>query len=1108
MEAWSDKSGLSTCRGSSFQNNNESLLDEQDGPQQAAASQKLVGNMSLNSGGATCSFSCDNLRQHKNTTSLGTALPTAKGAKQQNKKKKKKKPSAKGAPHNQLDEESSKQKGQEVAAAQLRSLEKTSLIEEIELAATKLDNNNLAKVDLQELSLRILLILSLRFRWEITTTRAPEACSEDAVRDQLRSIGLEQNSINNNIFSGDELVILLCHHELLIMGPEQQQEDLFLELSAYIALDQTNKLDIATQVTFANRTLSWNESSHSIDMSLPEAFCMNLVQQYLEDEEEKLCQNASAQESALDASRQKLYQQAVGELVLAAACRPDLCFEVHSLTQSFDAPTTTQEQQLQQVLRQLRATMHYSLSLHTSTKIKGEKVQSLELLAFSNASWTKDSEATSAAYMTLWGAPLVASCKTCLAQNQGEAELQSVQLALGLACWTKMLLQQLGIDKLEHLVDIRLKTSSFHKELAKGKPIAMQLGLSRKNKQIELAIDKGQLYLSKVAPQKNLAHSLTHTASDEEMLAKLRVLKGAADTGALSTKLSSEILAFVGSSSSLVGVIQEEPPAMEEQLRQLALSQSVFESFSKSSFARQCLTLQSLSLDNCSLESTSLQSLNLSSLSLPKSDSDSLTQHSFARQSLTEKSLSLDDDNLQSSSLDSLTEESLSLRDSNLASLILHSCSLPTDNESSLTLQSLSFENGSLEEIEKEAAQSFITGGAKTNSFPQDSLQEELNHLELKEESEDKEAGTNSFPSSFPVGALSLNRRLRTFLFYSFQLTCAALFLVTSYVTVSFMSFSEQLCKRSLEIMVSQLDRISLSFSQFSQRIRQLDLSISLSLKQLGSTISRSQLSNQFPTEQLVQQQLFTATAFADQHQQQQPQHRELDDNKLDANNIFDSNQLQRNQLEDKKQNKQLQEQQLAAIQLRQLHLSQLHQQDQPYPQQLSKKPCLTTSFSKQELERLHLTRSSFQQDLHQQQPAAQLLADHLAGTSFDINKPQQQQLVRQSFYPKMKEQNLAAFKTQLRPEHPTTAYSRLSLQQLTPEKLPSSALLLLILVVIILVDFVESFELPLQQLCLSKAQGGELTIAFPPACCTSCSLTACTLMSLSFTVAVLKLSA
>ena len=440
----------------------------------------------------------------------------------------------------------------------------------------------------------------------------------------------------------------------------------------YIALDQTTKLDATTQVSFTNRTLRWNQSSNSIDMSLQETFCMELVQRYLEDEEEKLCQNASGQDSALDASRQKLYQQVVGELTLAAACRPDLCFEIHCLIQSFDAPTTKQEQQLRTVLSHLRATSHYSLSLHTTTKIKEEKVQSLELLAFSNASWTSDSEATSAAYMTLWGAPLVASCKTSSAQNQEEAELQSVRLALGLACQTKMLLQQLGIDKLEHLVDIRLKTSSFHKELAKGKPIAMQLGLSRKNKQLELVVDKGQLYLSKVAPQKNLAHSLIHNASDEKMLAKLRVLKGAAETGALSTLLSPEVLAFVGSSSSLVGVIQDEPPAMANQLRQLASKQSVFESFS----ARQSLTLPSLSFEKPTFQSTSLQSLNLSSLSFQKSDSDSLTQHSFVRQSLTEKSLSLDDDSLQSSSLDSLTEESLSLKGSNSASLILHSCSL------------------------------------------------------------------------------------------------------------------------------------------------------------------------------------------------------------------------------------------------------------------------------------------------------------------------------------------------------------------------------------------------------------------------------------------------
>ena len=299
---------------------------------------------------------------------------------------------------------------------------------------------------------------------------------------------------------------------------------------------------------------------------------------------------------------------------------------------------------------------------------------------------------------------------------------------------------------------------------------------------------------------------------------------------------------------------------MEEKLRQLALSQSVFESFSQSSFERQHLTLQSLSLDNCSLESTSLQSLNLSSLSFQKSDSDSLTQHSFARQSLTEKSLSLDDDSLQSSSLDSLTEESLSLRNSNLASLILHSCSLRTDNESSLTLQSLSFENESLKEPEKETEHSLGKGGAETNSFSQLSLSEDLSAEELV----DSEAETNSFTqNSFLDRIGSLQRRLQIFLLVSFQLICAAFLLVTSYVTVSFQGFSEQLCKMSLDSMISQLDRISLSFSQFSLRIRQLDLSTSLSFHQLGSTTYRSQLQNQFQDRTACSATIFHSNSFS-----------------------------------------------------------------------------------------------------------------------------------------------------------------------------------------------------------------------------------------------------
>ena len=105
-------------------------------------------------------------------------------------------------------------------------------------------------------------------------------------------------------------MVMLCQNELLIGGTEIQQEDLFLELSALIALDQTTKLDQETPVSFCNKTLEWNASSNSISLSLPTSFYMELLQRHnLEDEQpttsleqEELSQDASGQHSALDAT--------------------------------------------------------------------------------------------------------------------------------------------------------------------------------------------------------------------------------------------------------------------------------------------------------------------------------------------------------------------------------------------------------------------------------------------------------------------------------------------------------------------------------------------------------------------------------------------------------------------------------------------------------------------------------------------------------------------------------------------------------------------------------------------------------------------------------------
>ena len=770
----------------------------------------------------------------------------AKGAKKRNKKKK---PSARGASHNQPDENSSKQEGQHPAATQLRTWDKTSLTAEIELAAEEEEQASLNKIDHQELCLRILLILSLRYKWQIATTRATTACSEELLGQHLRSIGLDQNPLDQNIFSGDELVVMLCKHDLVIGGTEPQQESFFTELSAFIPLDQPTKLATDTQVSLGHRTLEYHEASNSISMSLHKYFCEKLWQRHqLEDAEpitnldsEKLCHDASGQPSALDAQRAELYRRTVGDLVLAAACRPDLGFEVHLLTQSLPNPTKAQETQLHKVLRYLKGTWHYTLSLHPTTQMTQERASSLNLVAFSASSWTEACKSTSTAYVTLWGAHVIASFQTCCAYNQATAELDSVRLALKLACRTKSLLQQLSVEQLAHKhVNISLRVSSWHDELVTGRPLAMQLGLSRKNKRIQLHSVNGQLQLCKVIPDINLACSLTNIASDSDrMLAKLRVFTGAAEIGALFT-VRVQGLASFGCSSSLVGGVLAETPAMANQLRQLDLTEPDYESFSGTSFERSSLTLhslsfqqsnqesfnrscferQSLTLPSLSLANTSLQRISVHSLTLHSLSFDRTSLQRLSFQSLILHRLGLAKARFQRDNFESLTVTSLSVSADKSDSLILPSCILQSDAANSLTLQSLSFPTDSFEEIENKTAHTFATGRAETNSFSRDFFQEEFGYLKFLEQIAYNEAGTNSLiPNSFLERILSLNRCLRTFLLVSFQLTCAVLFLATSYVTTTFQSFSAQLCQSNVVSSINQLDlATSLSFKQLRQK--------------------------------------------------------------------------------------------------------------------------------------------------------------------------------------------------------------------------------------------------------------------------------------------------
>ena len=296
-------------------------------------------------------------------------------------------------------------------------------------------------------------------------------------------------------------------------------------------------------------------------MHLPAAFYLELLSRYsLEDAPARSSPGVELDKEAprwtsmiLSAERTKLYKQTVGDLQWSSLIRPDIGFAVQQLSKSFMRPTERDEQQLVKVLRYLRGTQHYSISLQPPRR--WQKAKNLELLAFSSTSWSGACRSTIGMSLSFMGVPCAASTTTQATTTTRAAELASVRMACAQAIHTKSLLQDLQLDQ---PMSLRVLT---------GGPLAVQLGLSRKSRHLDLWSRFGQFQLSKVTPQQNLAATLTNNQTAfglHRLLPKLKMHTRAADALALSTGLGRGPAFFRSSSSSFfIGVLRKAPAMVQ-----------------------------------------------------------------------------------------------------------------------------------------------------------------------------------------------------------------------------------------------------------------------------------------------------------------------------------------------------------------------------------------------------------------------------------------------------------------------------------------------------------------------------------------------------------------
>ena len=243
------------------------------------------------------------------------------------------------------------------------------------------------------------------------------------------------------------------------MGDKHQQESFISQLSAHVSLTNTTKLDVKDSIELLEQGLGVQQtrSQHQLVSTLiyyMKLFTMYDMEKATSTTGQQRCQSKGPRNKPLALARQKLYRTEVGQLLWAIPVRPDISFAVKELSRSLQAPTTQQdEKQLQQVLRYLKGTLHFTINLQPPRKRVIERASSIQIQACFDSAWAGSSQtkkATSGVSLSLWRVLLATSSMTQALQafSLAEAELYAMGMAVQDSLHLKSFLQEVQLSQL------------------------------------------------------------------------------------------------------------------------------------------------------------------------------------------------------------------------------------------------------------------------------------------------------------------------------------------------------------------------------------------------------------------------------------------------------------------------------------------------------------------------------------------------------------------------------------------------------------------------------------------------------------------------------------
>lgn len=207
------------------------------------------------------------------------------------------------------------------------------------------------------------------------------------------------------------------------------------------------------------------------------------------------------------------FQSAVGSLMyLMVATRPDLAFAVHAVSQFMSSPSEEHLATVKRILRYVKGTMDYKLTLGASSN-------NMQLLGYSDADWGANdiNRRSISGFCFLLGAGAVSwssKKQTSVALSSTEAEYMALTQASKEAIWIRRLLLELGQPDEPVLINVDnqscmalAKNPEFH---ARSKHIDIQYHFIREK------VEGGIVKLEFCPTQKMVADVLTKAIPSEK----------------------------------------------------------------------------------------------------------------------------------------------------------------------------------------------------------------------------------------------------------------------------------------------------------------------------------------------------------------------------------------------------------------------------------------------------------------------------------------------------------------------------------------------------------------------------------------------------------------